>query len=149
MSDNTAAEPDASDQRRIPEDVQVTWVAGILTVLTAAVLVGILVRLTSATVWVPVASWFVAGVVAGAVVRKRQSAVKVAIVSTVCAAVITSAVDFTQAASAPRSLLGHAVDRSIGLWEMVMLTMACALACVVGAAGVVEYQRFQEQRRRR
>ncbi|NUQ00068.1 MAG: hypothetical protein HUU35_09475 [Armatimonadetes bacterium] len=122
--------------------------AGVFAALTAGVVVFLLSRLSQGGFWVPVAAWLVAGAVAGTMLRRRQPAMGVAVITCVLAGLTAGGVRVVQADMESR----NAWVRSMApptVSEVSLATLACALACVVGAAAAQELQRVWYLHRRR
>lgn len=125
-----------------PSDRELHWVAGVMTVLTAAVVVGLLLRASQGALWGPMLGWLIAGAVAGAILRRRNPAMKVAVIAALAAGLITALINVLVLREPPPSTVRpHAVAETISVSTMLLSTLACALASVVGAAGVVELTR--------
>ena len=121
----------------------------LLAIFTAAVVVGVLLRVTQGAKWAPLVGWLVGGAVLGAVVRRRAPALQTALFTTLGAGVVTSLISLLEHDPLPMSYREHiVVPPEPGVGQMGLATLTCSLACVVGAAAVAELYRYREQRRR-
>ncbi len=126
---------------------QVAWLAGVLAVCTAAITVGLFTRLSDNARWAPFVGWLVAGSVAGLILRHRLIAVKVAAVSTVGASVATGVLAWFITRPHPTAVKHPAEFPAPAASEVMVMTIVCSLAAVLGAAGVSEYYRWRDERR--
>ncbi len=126
-----------------------TWLAAVLAVLVAAVLAGGLARIAPNAKWPPVVAWLLAGAAAGLVVQRRMPALVVALLTTISAAVVSVVVMLLQTGHEPHLGGTHqAAPPMPSLSDITFTTLACGLACVVGAVAMVELHRNYERRRR-
>ncbi|MCC7492620.1 MAG: hypothetical protein IT204_09750 [Fimbriimonadaceae bacterium] len=143
---NEQAQPAAAARRST--DASFHAAVGVGTVVTAALACTLLFRLAGGAFWAPLLAWLLAGAVAGSFIRRRSPAIKVAVVATVSAGLVTSLVNSQQ--DVGRLALKHLPRDSGPSWaQMMAATAVCSLACVLGAAAVVELQRWRDSPARR
>lgn len=140
------AEPGAgAGPTKAATETQTAWLAGLLAVVTALVTVGLFARLSDSARWAPFVGWLLAGAVAGMILRHRGAAMRVAVLSTVVASATTGILAWviSRPQDSAQKHPGYVVAPTVS--EILLMTLLCSLAAVLGAAGIVEYYRWRDQ----